>query len=81
MPNSNGEPLRNGATPALSPEASPTPGGIEELIGEAEGLRLLLAEGHVRAGRLVTALKRQRRQGRALEAAVAALRQLQPPTR
>jgi hypothetical protein len=81
MPNPTNEPLRNGAAPPLSPEASPTPGGVEELIGEAEGLRLLLAEGHARVGRLVSALKRQRRQGRALEAAVAALRQLQPSAR
>jgi hypothetical protein len=62
-------------------DQQPTPCGIDELITEAEVLRNSLADSFARAGRLVGALKRQRRQGRALEAAIASLRQLQPAPR
>jgi hypothetical protein len=48
------------------------------LVAEAESLRALLQEAATRAGRLAAALKLQRRQSRALVAAVSALRQLQP---
>ncbi len=52
-------------------------GSLEELISEAECLRGLLHEAGARLGRLVAALKHQRRQARAVQAAVASLRQLQ----
>jgi hypothetical protein len=79
-PPPGGRPSRNGA-PAPAPEPAATPGGIDELIEEAEALRGALAEVQARAGRLAAALRRQRRQGRALQAALASLRQLQPPVR
>jgi hypothetical protein len=72
-------PPHNGAVPAPETPASPT--GIDELIAEADALRVALAEAVARASRLAAGLKRQRRTGRALEAALASLRQLQPPAR
>jgi hypothetical protein len=50
--------------------------GIEELISETEGLRRALQEAAARAGRLAAALRQQRRQSRAVQAAVEALRGL-----
>jgi hypothetical protein len=76
-PDGNG--LSNRPMPV--PEQQPTACGIDELITEAEVLRNSLADAYGRIGRLVSALKRQRRQGRALEAALASLRQLQPAQR
>ena len=67
------EPRSNGQQPDGQAEAAP---GIEELIAEAEGLRRALQEAAARAGRLLAALKQQRRQTKAVEAAVATLRQL-----
>jgi hypothetical protein len=58
------------------PEAQPPRGGIEELIAEAEALRGLLHDVTARTARLVAALKQQRRQARAVAAAMASLRQL-----
>jgi len=55
--------------------SSPTP---VDPLAEAEAVRGLLAEAQARIGRLVAALKQHRRQARALEAAVASLRQLPP---
>ena len=52
------------------------PGGLIELITEAEVLRDLLHQATGRSARLVAALKFQRRQTRAVEAAMASLRQL-----
>jgi hypothetical protein len=77
LPNGNG--LPNG--PMTVPDQQSTLCGIDELITEAELLRNSLADGYGRIGRLVSALKRQRRQGRAVEAALASLRQLQPAQR
>ncbi len=75
--NANIPPARNGTPPPADP--SPVPNGIEPLIEEAESLRTALAEAHTRAGRLASALKQQRRQGRALAAALHSLRTtLQP---
>ncbi|MCC6417011.1 MAG: hypothetical protein IT429_02045 [Gemmataceae bacterium] len=50
--------------------------GIEELIDETEGLKRALQEAATRAGRLAAALRQQRRQSRAVQAAVEALRGL-----
>jgi hypothetical protein len=79
-PNANTPPARNGAAaPADPPQLA---AGVDQLIDEAEALRAALAEAHARAGRLVGALKHQRRQGRALEAALQSLRStLQPSGR
>jgi hypothetical protein len=70
---------RNGSVPPQEPNALPC--GIDELIREAEDLRAVLTEASARAARLAAGLKRQRRQGRSLEAAIAALRQFHPTTR
>ena len=66
-------PTNNGRHPDAA--SSPTP---VDPLAEAEEVRALLAEAHSRAGRLVAALKQHRRSARALEAAVASLRQLPP---
>jgi hypothetical protein len=54
------------------------PPSLEDLITEVEELRGTLHGVAVRLGRLVAALKGQRRQARAVEAAVASLRHLRP---
>jgi hypothetical protein len=59
------------------PDAASSPAPVDPLA-EAEASRGLLAEAQARIGRLVTALKQHRRSARALEAAVASLRQLPP---
>jgi hypothetical protein len=63
----------NGAAPTREGVASP---GMEELITEVEALRGTLQDAQVRLGRLAAALKQQRRQARAVQAAMASLRQL-----
>jgi len=62
--------VENGAN---RPERLP---GIAELIAEAEELRTLLQDASTRLARLLAGLKQQRRQSRAVEAAVQSLRQL-----
>lgn len=49
---------------------------LAELIEEAEALRAALGDACTRAARLIAALKHQRRRSRALESAVATLREL-----
>ena len=69
-------PNGSAATPSASgspPERGPGP---EDLITEAEAIRAALQEAHAQLGRLLAALKHQRRQARAVQAAVASLRQL-----
>jgi hypothetical protein len=53
------------------------PGGEADALAEAEALRLQLQDALARTARLIAALKQQRRQGRAVQAAVASLRKLQ----
>jgi hypothetical protein len=71
--------------PVSTPGRPPTNGngataaahiGIDELIEEGEQLRTLLHDCGMRLARLVAALKQQRRQSRAVKAAVGALQQL-----
>ena len=50
--------------------------GLPELVAEAEAIRAALQEAHGRMGRLLAALRLHRKQARAVEAAVASLRQL-----
>jgi hypothetical protein len=74
-------PTRNGAPPDQTP-ASPPPTappeqpGLDNLLEEAEAVRGLLQDASVRLGRLLGALKQHRRQDRAVQAALASLRQL-----
>jgi hypothetical protein len=55
----------------------PSPPGEADALAEAEALRLQLQEALARTSRLIAALRQQRRQGRAVQAAVASLRKLQ----
>jgi len=73
-PLANGQDTTNGNTqdPAQPPRC-----GIAEVIEEAEQLRTLLQEAGVRLSRLLAALKQQRRQSRAVQQAMASLKQLQ----
>ena len=65
-------PIPTAATVPSQPVADP--------LAEAEAIRVLLHEGQARLGRLVSFLKHHRRQSRALQSAVASLRQLPPIT-
>ena len=75
---------RNGSNRTTHPPAAPAdpPGmsaegaSLEELIAEAEALRGLAQQTAVRLGRLAAGLKQQRRQARAVQAAMTSLRQL-----
>jgi hypothetical protein len=58
------------------PDGQPA-GGFADLLSEAEALRAALHDALGRSARLVAALKQQRRQAKAVEAAMATLRQLQ----
>jgi hypothetical protein len=76
-PQNNGQATRPGG-PLLAPTpGAPQQSGLVALVEEAEAVRSLLREAYGRLGRLVAALKEQRKQTRAVQAAVAFLRQLQ----
>ncbi len=64
----------NGHAPAVVPES--TNNGLAALIREAEALHESLGEARSRAGRLVVALRKQRRRERLVAATLASLRQL-----
>jgi hypothetical protein len=70
-PSGNGHPSEDRTSPT-----SPDRGGINDLIAEAEALRNSLGEAATRVNRLVAALKQHRRQAKAVEAAVGALRSM-----
>jgi hypothetical protein len=65
----------NGRHPGNGDPAPPDPSALGPLA-EAEALRGLLAEAQSRLGRLAAALKQHRRQARAVQAAMAQLRNL-----
>ena len=69
----------NGSSPE-SPRPAGVPdrgGAIDDVIVEVEELRTVLQDASARIVRLLAALKQQRRQSRAVRAAMASLRQLQ----
>jgi hypothetical protein len=75
------DPPRRPCNGAAHHPASPTqelaqPPGLDELIAEAEEVRLALGEAHARLGRLLAALKHHRRRDRAVQSALQSLRQL-----
>ena len=72
-PTSLGLSARREAANSNSPE---TPAGLAALIGEAEALHATLADARSRAGRLVVALRKQRRREKLLGSTLASLRQL-----
>jgi hypothetical protein len=57
--------------------ASERGSNIAELLTEAEQLRSVLQDATARLSRLINGLKQHRRQGRAMQAAMQSLRQLQ----
>jgi hypothetical protein len=61
----------------LSSDRQPEQWGIAEVIAETETLRTVLQDASARTMRLLTALKHKRRQSRAVQAAMASLKQLQ----
>jgi hypothetical protein len=73
-------PSRNGSNdhpePAAAADSPAAPDGLAAAIAEADALRALLHDASGRASRLLTGLKQQRRQSRAVVAAMEALRQL-----
>ena len=69
-------PETNGHTGTGRP--APPPADAPDLPAEAEALRGLLADAAVKAGRLAAALKHQRKQRKALEAAWTSLKSLHP---
>jgi hypothetical protein len=71
-PSANGH-VPDPARSSVPPERN----SLDDVIAETEALRTLLQEASGRSGRLLTALKQQRRQRQAVRAAVASLRQLQ----
>ena len=75
---SNNGPLPRREMPAETPSVdASSQGGVSLLIDEAEAIREMLHEAQARLGRLVIALKQQRKQSRAVKQAMASLRQLQ----
>ena len=59
-----------------TPSRAPSEAEMPDPLREAEALRALLQEAQLRLGRLLAALKHERRHDRALRAALASLRQL-----
>jgi hypothetical protein len=72
------QPTRNGPRADSPASLSADNGGPTDLLSEADAIRVTLQETCGRLGRLVAALKLQRRHDRALRAAVDSLRQLPP---
>ncbi len=71
-------PSTNGHSPRGDdrPEGQPS-GGFADLLSEVEALRAVLHDALGRVNRLFATLKQQRRQAKAVEAAMATIRQLQ----
>jgi hypothetical protein len=69
--------VTNGKPPEGHLSGTPIQGEPVDPLTEAEALRTLLQEAAGRGTRLIAALKQQRRQSRAIQAAMASLRKLQ----
>jgi len=59
-----------------TPSEVPAPPGLSALIAEAEALHGAIGDARSRAGRLVAALRKQRRRDRLVQSTLASLRQL-----
>lgn len=75
-PHTNGEEPRNGPAGVPAPPLSPSEGEPPDPLVEAESLRASLHDAQFRLSRLLSALKQQRRQTRALRSAMDSLRNL-----
>ena len=73
LPNSNGHDNNGTTEDRVNRERGP---GIAEMINEAEELRNVLQDASNRLSRLLAGLKHNRRQSRAVQAAMHSLRQL-----
>jgi len=63
-------------TPPPTPAAPATTTGLATLIAEAEAIHTILADARTRSGRLVTALRRHRKQSRLVQDTLRSLHQL-----
>jgi hypothetical protein len=77
-PNPKETPMPSPPPNGHHPPAKPPDGGQPDLLAEAEAVRDLLHDAAARVGRLVTALKQQKKQTRAIRQAVESLRGLPP---
>ena len=71
---------RNGHTPVPVPPPAPAPapaGGYAALLAEAQALQSLVRDALGRVNGLLAALKQHRRQARAVQSSLLALRDLQ----
>jgi hypothetical protein len=68
---------REATMPTPDSNGATAPPGEADALAEAEALRQQLQEALTRTSRLIAAMRQQRRQGRAVQAAVASLRKLQ----
>jgi hypothetical protein len=77
-PTTNGQTDQRAAEPAQAngEEGQPS-GGYGALIAEAEAIRDALKDAFTRSSRLVTALRRHRKQSKIVQTTLASLRQLQ----
>jgi hypothetical protein len=66
-PQNNGQAPRPGGPPPAPTPGAPQQSGLVALVEEAEAVRSLLREAYGRLGRLVAALKEQRKQSRAVQ--------------
>jgi hypothetical protein len=74
MPN----PANNGRHPGNGDAGGSSSPPVFDPLAEAEAIRGILSEAQSRLGHLIASLKQQRRQARAVAAAVASIRQLPP---
>jgi hypothetical protein len=74
MPN----PANNGRHPGNGDAGVSASPPVYDPLAEAEAIRGLLSEARSRLSHLIASLKQQRRQARAVAAAVASIRQLPP---
>jgi hypothetical protein len=78
MPSPPSNPLpRHGPSSSNASSDSSAQPGIPALIDDAEAVRAMLYDAQGRLGRLIVALKQQRKQSRAVQQALGSLRQLQ----
>jgi hypothetical protein len=77
-PNPKENPMPNPSPNGHPPPAKPPDGAAPDLLAEAEAVRDLLHDAAARVGRLVAALKHQKKHTRAIRQAVESLRGLPP---
>ena len=72
------EPINGSTLTVAEPNASADPTtSFGTVLSEAEAVKASLREAHSRVSRLITALKRNRRQSKLMQSTLASLKQLQ----